>query len=636
MEKNIMNQIMYHFSQEGLIFFCKTNEYYKIKSLKFDEILCIKNALESNQQFQKLDNRICYISCCLYLLTKYDGKYISEFCKKIITNLSFENNPINDTYLYLIYNCIDYDENFLHSNKKKLYYLLNYLGRFSSFKKTKENYLLYKYYHDLLMFRLGNAEEALKKSHGIIASIEEEKNKMTKYIEFIKLKTNLLQIKINEANNNLNQLRENHNLLKNVYEKVKNENPFLALKLGLIIYDNLYNNNLFNNCVQILDEMHQILKNYERNGVSPKKTLRFSLSVFCRYGAIGLLLANKQYIDLATNEMKNGLLLITNDLNYKKTMYLFKAYNFALNILKINCNIYVESPKEISNSFMKEFVSNKFQEGKYLSDNFLIDNTNINQCIINLNSINTNLDISIHDQASKIIDYYTQKLINPEKNIISHDEVFTFIIGLHDRIRYISEKYLTDNNKNNKEQYKNQIISNSNIFFSYIDKYSDCEPLLKTEFFKSIIIKIFSCGTHVYFYNKEYNKVLNSIKYFENLCKKLNINSKTPSYELFLKVRGDYFFKQQNFYSAISNYLNSAKTMNDNNPKKPVVYFNLGVSYYHVGNKNSSIENMKNAAELFKKIADEKSTFEFHKRDNNLINKYNLTQYYIKEIQNNL
>ena len=74
----------------------------------------------------------------------------------------------------------------------------------------------------------------------------------------------------------------------------------------------------FNNCVQILDEMHQILKNYERNGVSPKKTLRFSLSVFCRYGAIGLLLANKQYIDLAINEMKNGLLLIASDLNYKK------------------------------------------------------------------------------------------------------------------------------------------------------------------------------------------------------------------------------------------------------------------------------------------------------------------------------
>ena len=637
MEKNIMNQIIYHFSQEGLICFCKMNEYYKNKSLKFDEILCIKNALESNQHFQNLDNRLCYISCCLYLLTKYDEKkYTEEFCRKIILNLSLKHNPINDAYLFLIYNCIDFDENFLHSDKKRLGFLLNYLGRFSLLKKTKENYLLSKYYHGLLLFRLGNFEEALNESYGIIASIEEEKDKMTKFLEFIKLKNNLLQIKLNEANNNMNQLRDNYNLLKDVYEKVKNENPFLALKLGLVIYNNLYNQNLFNNCAQILDEMYRILKNYERQGVNPKKMLRFSLSIFCRYGVIGLLLSNKQYVDLAINEMNNGLKLITNDLNYKKTMYIFKGYTFALTLLKINCNVYVESPKEISNIFLKEFVLNKFKEGKYLSDSYLIDNTNINQCIINLNSINNNFDISINDKATKIVDYYIQKLLIPEKNFLSHDEVFTFMIGLHDRIRYISEKYITDNNKNNKEQYKIQIISNSNHFWNYISKYSDTEPLLKTEFFKSLIIKIFSCCTHVYFYNKDYNKVLNNIKYFENLSTKLNINQNTPSYDLVWKVKGDFFFKQNDYNSAISCYHNSAKSMNDKNPKKPVVYFNLGVLYYYVGDKNSSIENMKKAAEFFKKIDEEKSTFDFHKRNNNLTKKYNLSQYYIKEIQKNL
>ena len=75
--------------------------------------------------------------------------------------------------------------------------------------------------------------------------------------------------------------------------------------------------------------------------------------------------------------------------------------------------------------------------------------------------------------------------------------------------------------------------------------------------------------------------------------------------------------------------------MNDKNPKKPVLYFNLGVLYYYTGDKRSSIENLQRAGEYFKKAEEEKTTFDFHKRNNNLTKKYNLTQYFIKEIQNN-
>ena len=238
MENNVMNQIMYNFSKDGLIFFCKFNEYCKNKSLKFEEIMCIYNTLESNPQFQNLENRICYLSCCLYLLTKYDEKYMTTFCQKIISNLSLKQNPINDTYLFLIYNCIDFDENFLHSDKKRLGFLLKYLERFSSLEKTKENYLLYKYYREILSFRLGNIEEALKDSNGIIITIEDEKEK-TKYLEFIQLKNELFQIKLNEASKGLEQLKENYALLNNVFEKVKTQNNYLTLKLGFSIYNNL-------------------------------------------------------------------------------------------------------------------------------------------------------------------------------------------------------------------------------------------------------------------------------------------------------------------------------------------------------------------------------------------------------------
>ena len=636
MENNIMNQIMFHFSEDGLIFFCKSNEYYGNESLKFEEINTIYNSLNSNPQLQNLPNKICYQACCLYLLTKYDEKYKNEFCQKIISNLSIKQNPINDTYLFLIFNCIDFDENFIHSDKKRLNFLLKYLERFSNLKKTKENYILYKYYRGILYFRLGDLGETIKESFGIIGTIEDEKDKMTKFIEFIQLKNELFQIKMNEANNDPTQLKENYNLLKNVYEKVKNVNPFLALKLGFDLFNNLFKQGLYNECISILQQMYQIIKNFERKGIHPKKLLRFSLSIFCRYGFLGLLLANKQFVDFAINEMNNGLLLIKDDRNIKKIMAIFKAYTFALTLIKLNCDIYVELPREIANIFIKEFILDKFNnEGRYLGDSYCINNQNINQCIINLNSINNNLDLSMNDKSQKIIDYYISKIASPSKNLISHDSVFTFIIGIHDRIRYLSEKYLTDGNQYNQEKFKYQILTNSSYFWNYINGNADSEPLLKTEFFKSIIIKIFSCCSHIYYYNKDFKQIASSINNFDNLSKKLNINENTPSYELVFKVKGDYYFKNNDYKSSIDCYNKTIRKMNDKNPKKSIVFFNLGVLYYYTGDKNSAIENMKIAADYFKKYNEEKSSFEFHKRNNMMMKKHNLALYIIKQIQNN-
>ena len=636
MENNILNQINQYFSNDGLIIFCKSNEYYKIRPPKFDEVLCIMNSLESNPQFNNLPNKICYISCCLYLLTKINDKYLEEFSKKILSNLSLKQNPINDTYLFLIFNCIDYDENFLHSDKKRLGFLLKYLERFSSLKKTKENYLLFKYYKAILQFRLGNLEDASKETIGIILKIEEDKESPSNFVKFIRLKNELFQIKFNEASNDMNLLKENHVLLLSVFDKVKNENPFLALKLGLSIYHNLYSQGLYKDCIPILQQLSQIVKNYEKQGINPKLILRFRLSIYCRFGLIGLLLSKRQLVDFAIDELNNGLILIKDDRNHKKAMSIFKAYTFALTLLKLNSNILVETIIGISNIFMKEFIVDKFSdEGKYLGDSYCVNNQNINQCIINLNTINNSLDLSINDKTQKILDFYIDSLSKPEKKLISNDAVFTFIIGIHDKIRYISEKYIIDRNKYNQEKYKAQILLTANFFWKYINENAESEPLLKSEFFKSIIIKIFSCCVHVYYYNNDFDRISNSINHFDNLSKKLNINENTPSYELVFKVKGDYYFKKNDYNTSITCYNNSVLKMNDKNPKKPAVLFNLGVLHYYLGEKNASINYFRKSAEYFKKVNEEKSTFEFHKRNNILSKKYNLVQYLIKEIQNN-
>ena len=178
------------------------------------------------------------------------------------------------------------------------------------------------------------------------------------------------------------------------------------------------------------------------------------------------------------------------------------------------------------------------------------------------------------------------------------------------------------------------MLLNCKYFWNYINNNADYEPLLKTEFFKSIIIKIFSCCVHIYYYNSNFNKIANSINRFDDLSKKLDINENTPSYELVYKVKGDYYYKKNDYKTSINFYNNTIKKMNDKNPKIPVVYFNLGVLYYFIGDKKSSIDYFGKSGEYFKKVNEEKSTFEFHKRNNILNKKYNLAQYIIKEIQN--
>ena len=168
-----------------------------------------------------------------------------------------------------------------------------------------------------------------------------------------------------------------------------------------------------------------------------------------------------------------------------------------------------------------------------------------------------------------------------------------------------------------------------------MNKYVEVLPLLRTNIFKTIIIKLFSSCSHIYFINKEFNKINQIMNYFDKLSNELNINENTPSYELALKVKGDLYFSQNDYNNSISYYKQSAKIMHDVNPKKAIVYFNLGVLYYYINDKLGAVENFQKAIAYFKRSEEEKYSFEVHKRNNVLTKKINLTNALIKRIQEN-
>ena len=643
MESELKNSLTTYFGEYGLIFYNKLNEYYKVPLPQKEVIKNIYDSLDANPQYQNFPNRINYIACCIYYLSRTDESYKEIFCRKIISGLSIKTNPIDDIYLSLIFNCIDFDENFLHSEPHRLLFLSKYLQKFSDYNKEESISLLYKYYNSILNYRIGKVEEALEECNGIIGKIDV--NNSDKIINFIKLKTQIFLAKIYEENfssNGIETLQENSSLLKDIYDRAMNENRFLALKIGFYLFHNSYNRNQYQECIEILEQMLKILKEYEKQGVSQKKMSRFFLSIYCRFGLIGLILTNKNYINISIEGMKSQLLLLQEGLKIKKIRQIFKAYTFSLNILKLNVGIYVEQPRQIGENFTSEFLkpnnnnnANMSNNNNKKDDNFCITKEIKEQSIINFNAMNNNMNVEINEKAYKIVDDYLLKINNPEKNFISNDVLFTFVIGLYDKVRYNIEQYLTEKNQNNENMYKNQIISICETFWNFVNSYAERLPLLKTNIFKTIIVKLFSSCSHIYFINKDFNKIKQIITYFDKLSNAFNINENTPSFELALKVKGDFYFSQNDYSSSIACYTQSVELMHEINPKKAIVYFNLGVLCYYNNDKQGAIENLQKAAIYFKKSGDEKYSFEFHKRNNILTKKINLTNALIKKIQEN-
>ena len=243
---DIISKIKSHFGDESLLMYSKSCDYYQINPLNREDIEKYYEYLMSNQEI-KDENNLNEISCCLYYLSQNNKNYQEEFISYIIERLDIGNDPINDKNLVLIYNIIEFDEQYLKSDREKLEYLLSYLERFSIFPKSRTNFLLYKYYRGCLKFNLGDYDSANLEYLEFIAGYTDEiimENKENKYTTFIKLKNDLLNIRISKVTQG-DDIHQTRLFLKNLYDKTKNENQVLSMKIGFELYDIYLKNNKY-------------------------------------------------------------------------------------------------------------------------------------------------------------------------------------------------------------------------------------------------------------------------------------------------------------------------------------------------------------------------------------------------------
>ena len=625
---DIISKIKSHFGDESLLMYSKSCDYYQINPLNREDIEKYYEYLMSNQEI-KDENNLNEISCCLYYLSQNNKNYQEEFISYIIERLDIGNDPINDKNLVLIYNIIEFDEQYLKSDREKLEYLLSYLERFSIFPKSRTNFLLYKYYRGCLKFNLGDYDSANLEYLEFIAGYTDEiimENKENKYTTFIKLKNDLLNIRISKVTQG-DDIHQTRLFLKNLYDKTKNENQVLSMKIGFELYDIYLKNNKYKECVDILYDMRAILKNRLLTGTKLNSSIDFYLAIVSRIGFIGTLINDKASIEDCIKKISKSLLIFNNynNSNKEKGIIFKNAYLFLLTTLKINNKEEVTNSKEAAVNFKSYFLPdlNKYKKNKF--NNFIINESNFYDIVVNLNIINK-MDHEMKNFWKKEVYIPMINTINQNKSL-EHNSVITFILSVHNLINQYSESYCTEQNID-KDKYKNNIIVLTEKTLKFVKTFCSEEIIFQTEFIKGALINIISSYAHAFLYNKDYNKIKDLINTINDLNKILKFNEQTLNYELLCKLKGDFwlFSSYKDIKASLSLYEKAINLLPNNHPKKPIILFNMGYCHYLDKNKKKAIEYLNKCINEFNIVENNRSCFEFYNRANVINKKINVAK----------
>ena len=629
MYDKLISKNLKHFGPDGLIMYSKSCDYYNINKVSMEDIKMFYDLLRSNESLPNYVRRLPHYSCCLYFLSKKEEKYKTIFMQQLIGKLS-KKDEINDTNLFLIYNIIEFDQRYLHSKGERLTFLLDYLERYSAHKKTVENYLLYKYYRGLIKYHLGDINDAYAEYLEIIIGYEEYVKNRTKYADFIRLKNDLLKVQLDLAKHVKEEYFEQYCFMKELFDRIKNENKKLGVKLGFCLYEILCRQNKYNECIPLLMEMKTILKNETLSGTQLKTSIDYNLAIMSRIGYISVLIGDRQSAAYAIKKLKSILEIIEKDKKDKKLSTIYNSYSFIISILNIYLGNFENRLKEKEAIFRSEFFSNKMEIRK----SYLINQYNIEDIYINLNAIN-NMNSTLNAYSLKILENI-EKSINSNIERPLDNKFLTFIVGKHDIINRLSESYCTDYNNSKRKDYIQKINDQWKIVNNYVKKIYEQEPLLETDFVKSILINIHSSCSHANINCNNNDMLKINIRTFDDMSKLLNIKERNTSYELVNKIKGDYWFKNGDYNAAIDYYQKTINKMNDNDPKKPVIYFNIGCSFYFKNDKSNAIQYLSQCINAFRVFEYEKKTFNVLVRPDVITKKVNLAKYLLRNIGDNV
>ena len=275
---------------------------------------------------------------------------------------------------------------------------------------------------------------------------------------------------------------------------------------------------------------------------------------------------------------------------------------------------------------LKSAKANKF------NNQFIINESNFNDFIVNLDIIN-NMDYDTDIFWKKEIFLPLLKTVN-QKNPLQHREVMTFILSVHNQINRYVESYCTDCYNSS---YKNKIVDLAEKTIAYVKTYGFDEIIFQTQFVKGILINIISAYGHIMLYNKDFDKLKNIVKLFDDLNIRLKFNENTPSYEFIYKIKGDYwlFGGFKDIKASLSSYEKVLKLLPDNHPKRPVILFNMGYCHFLNDNKSMAIEYLSRCINEFNVVEMNHINCDFYYRPEAINKKINVARKMVSLLSSN-
>ena len=586
MNDSLISKMVEYFSEEGLILHSKAYDLIKSHDIPLEDIEKYYELLCSEEIIPDKINKRNHKMCCLYYLSGDNEKYLVDFSDNYINDkLGKEKNYEN---LIMIFNIIEFDKTYLDSSLKDLKDLYNKLKAVSGFETDKVfYYILFKYYRGYMKFRIGDLETAKKENKEIKNEMNKNKDNEDFFMKYIKILNDLLEVKIyNTTEKKSKDDFDNYiHLIKSLYDEVKIYNRTLSLKLGYELFSAYIEGKEFNKNIPLLKEMKNILNNCLFNENDKKYKIDYFLAFASRMGYMGIILNDKTLIEEAIKEIKEALEMPINNNKDKRTIELIKAYRFLLAILEMWLTQEIKYDMKSIASEFKEIFLPDLKSNAY--NKYIINEKNKESIIMNLKIVD-NTNPEIYKYYENIKEKYSKDLNNQiNLNNINFISLLSFY---HEEICLNSEKLIKSKNPYEKKEAIEQIIKYFEQTSLLIHKFIE-EPFIQIPFVKLLIIDIYSSYAYILFRLEDFaqlKEIINDItdNTKNNLRDKLNIDEKIPSYGLWLKIKGDYYFKLKQYEEAIESYKNAMQLLNKNHPlKNAMTIFNCGCAYYFTKNK---------------------------------------------------
>jgi hypothetical protein len=599
-----------HFSELGNLIYSKACDYSELYPITKDDIMMYYKLLtEDDSNIPENISKKNHISCCLYYLTKYNKSYKDVFIDKFLKNMSVKGVEQTNENLTLIFNIIEFDKIYLNSSKDHILFLYQLLRAYGNFPTNFENFIIYKYFRGFLKFRIGEYENTNKEYLEAVSELTECKNQNF-YIKYLSLRNSLLKVKLYHFSKKTSKAAytEYYQFLKDLFDQVKFVNKTLAIRLGLDLFSAYFEGKSYSETIPLLIEMKKLLKKELLKGSTIKDGIDYYLAISSRLGYMGILLDNKNAINSAIKKIKKTLEIIKNDKN-EKLKQMFLTYSFVLSMLEIGLNKKTNFDlKTLAFDFQRSFIPDL---GSKSHLNYIINEENKDGIILDFKIINS-MNSEIANCAKSILNKCVSELQNKTYQISTF---LNFILAVHDKIYCNAESYISDPNEKMRNYYKMKLVDYAKGAYNFIYKLLDEEPLLYTEFVKTLIIDIFSANAHIYIYDKNYEELRILINTMDDLKKKLKIEESTPAFALVNKVKGDFWFHKVDYKAAILYYEKCLNLLEKNNIKIPPILFNIGCSFFFLGDKNKAKQYLNRCISEYNNIFMEKNDFgyTFHK-----------------------